>query len=161
MKSSRKQYRKQYYQKNQERIKQKSKEYRLANLETVRKKMREVSKERRELNPELAKTRARGYSLQRKYGITLEQYDELLAKQNYCCAICERHESEFKTKLAVDHNHATSEIRGLLCTHCNYRMVAKHKDGNLLRKIADYIEQGTGWLVPKKARKKVKRKPSD
>lgn len=99
----------------------------------------------------------REYQLKRKYGITLEQYDQLLEKQNHCCAICERHKSEFKTQLAVDHSHKTGLIRGLLCTACNYRLVAKHEDGDLLRKIADYIENPTDWAVPE-AHKKPKRK---
>lgn len=96
--------------------------------------------------------------LRRKFDISLEQYSELLKKQNNCCAVCERHVSEFNKELAVDHNHQTGEIRGLLCTNCNYRLVAKHTNGELLRKIADYVEQGTGWFVPKKKRP-VKRKP--
>lgn len=97
-------------------------------------------------------------ALKRTYGISLEQYDELLEKQHHCCAICDRHEDEFKTRLAVDHNHKTGEIRGLLCNYCNHRVVGRHTDGDKLRQIADYIEQGTGWFVPKKKRP-VKRKP--
>ncbi len=97
-------------------------------------------------------------SLKRTYGITLEQYDEMLEKQHHCCAICDRHEDQFKTRLAVDHNHKTGEIRGLLCNYCNHRVVGKHTDGDKLRQIAEYIEQGTGWFVPKKKRP-VKRKP--
>jgi hypothetical protein len=58
----------------------------------------------------------------------------------------------------VDHDHFSGEIRGLLCTYCNYRVVGKHRDGELLRRIADYVEQGTGWFVPKKKKTK-KRKP--
>lgn len=97
-------------------------------------------------------------SLERLYGITREKYNELLAAQKHSCAICERHESEFKTRLAVDHNHISGEIRGLLCNFCNRRLVGRHRDGNLLRKIADYVDQGTGLFVPKK-KKTIKRRP--
>lgn len=93
-----------------------------------------------------------------KYGITVEQYDSLLKEQNFCCAICDRHESEFKRRLAVDHNHVTREIRGLLCNYCNHRVVGRHRDGAKLRKIADYIEQGTGWFVPVKKKTPRKRR---
>lgn len=96
--------------------------------------------------------------LRNKYGITLEQYNDMLKKQKECCAICSRHQSEFKTRLAVDHNHATGEIRGLLCSYCNHRIVGRHRNGDLLRRIADYVDQGTGWFVPKRKRP-VKRKP--
>lgn len=100
----------------------------------------------------------RGYALRYKYGISVAQYNELLEKQENKCAICGKHEDEEPRALAVDHNHITGEIRGLLCTFCNHRIVGKHRDGDLLRKVADYIEQGTGWFVPKKKKKKkVKR----
>lgn len=154
-------YKRAYYLKHQERLKAKARVYREANLVKVREYGKKASQARRAIDPELAKERARGYALKRKYGLTLEQYDELLKKQNNSCAICERHESEFKTSLAVDHDHHTQRIRGLLCTSCNYRMVARHRDGELLRKIADYIEQGTDWFAPKKPRKRAKRKAPD
>lgn len=92
----------------------------------------------------------------RTYGITEDQYNELLEKQNHCCNVCLRHESEFKTRLAVDHRHdKEGEIRGLLCTHCNRRVVGRHKDGDLLRRAADHLDTHTGWFVPKKPRKKT------
>lgn len=95
--------------------------------------------------------------LRLKYGITIEQYNELLHKQKGCCALCDRPQTEFKTRLAVDHNHATGEIRGLLCAYCNHRVIGRHRDGTLLRRMADYVDQGTGWFVPKR-KKTVKRK---
>lgn len=103
---------------------------------------------------------ARGGHLKRTYGITLTQYDELLAKQDEKCAICDKHESEFNVKLAVDHDHVSGEIRGLLCRYCNHRLVGRHRDAALLRRIADYVEKGTGLFVPekKKRRRKTPRK---
>lgn len=97
------------------------------------------------------------WHLSKRYGITIEQYNELLKKQKDCCAICDKHKDEFKVRLAVDHNHITGEIRGLLCTFCNHRLIGRHRDGNLLRKMAEYVDGGTGWFVPKK-KKIVKRK---
>lgn len=58
-------------------------------------------------------------ALQKKYGITLEDYNKMFAEQNGCCAMCGRHQSEFKRALAVDHNHITGAVRGLLCMRCN------------------------------------------
>jgi len=114
----------------------------------------------RKNNPEKnAAINRRGY-LKHNYGITEEQYDELLDRQDRRCFICERHEREFTKRLCVDHNHTTGEIRGALCTYCNHRVVGQHKDGELLRKIANYIEQGTGWFVPKREKKTKKRKPN-
>jgi hypothetical protein len=105
-----------------------------------------------------AADKKRASHLRLRFGITLEQYNSLLAKQRGCCAICERDASEFNTRLAVDHDHASGEIRGLLCNYCNRRIVGRHRDAALLRRVADYVSQGTGWFVPKK-RRPVKRKP--
>lgn len=96
--------------------------------------------------------------LRNKYGITSEQYNELLKKQDGKCAICEKHHTAFPRRLAVDHNHHTGEVRGLLCTYCNHRVVGRHRDAKLLRKIADYVEQGTGWFVPKKTRPRKRKR---
>jgi DNA-directed RNA polymerase subunit RPC12/RpoP len=104
------------------------------------------------------KERQRNARLLRIYGIDLQQYLCLLLQQGGCCAICQRDYTEFKTNLAVDHDHFTGEVRGLLCSHCNHRLVGRHRDPELLRRIADYVEQGTGWFVPKK-KKAIKRKP--
>lgn len=99
--------------------------------------------------------------LMRLYGITEEQYQELLDRQGGKCAICLRDHTEFKTRLAVDHNHQNGEIRGLCCTYCNHRVVGRHRDSDLLRRMADYLDRGTGWYVPEriKTRKKRKKKP--
>jgi hypothetical protein len=107
--------------------------------------------------------------LKRTYGITPEQYNELLEKQNHRCAICDRHESEFNRKLAVDHAHTSSEhipegmVRGLLCWNCNRRIIGEETNSNLFAKAADYLRQHTGWKVPdnkikpKRRRRKKKR----
>lgn len=71
----------------------------------------------------------------RRYGITLEQYNILREQQEFCCAICERHEdkveqgraSKTSYALQVDHCHDTGKVRGLLCTNCN-TMLGKTKD---------------------------------
>ena len=61
--------------------------------------------------------------LKRKFGITLEQYEDMLREQNGACAICCQPETALRKNrvlaLAVDHNHRTGENRGLLCTACN------------------------------------------
>lgn len=51
------------------------------------------------------------------YGITLAEYDRILASQGGGCAICGGHSGG--KNLAVDHNHTTRKIRGLLCKRHN------------------------------------------
>jgi hypothetical protein len=49
----------------------------------------------------------------------VQKYNELLMGQDYCCKMCNAHNSNFARALAVDHCHKTGEIRGLLCGPCN------------------------------------------
>lgn len=65
--------------------------------------------------------------LRNRFGITLEQYDEMFENQNGVCAICGEINIDGR-RLAVDHNHETGKIRGLLCTGCNTRLgILEHK----------------------------------
>lgn len=57
--------------------------------------------------------------LQKTYGISLAQYEEMLASQNDGCAICGYVPKPGKRRLAVDHCHKTKQVRGLLCMRCN------------------------------------------
>ena len=61
----------------------------------------------------------RNTEYQSKYGITLEEYNNLFKEQNGCCACCGKHQVEQKRRFAVDHCHETLAIRGLLCDCCN------------------------------------------
>jgi hypothetical protein len=58
--------------------------------------------------------------LLRKYGISLIEYDALLAAQGGRCAICGRERpTRGDQMLQVDHCHRTGKVRGLLCSPCN------------------------------------------
>src|ERR1035437_10727167 len=70
-------------------------------------------------NKEKRSITVRRNNLKKKFGITWEEYDELFKKQNGYCPICGRHQSEFKKRLSVDHDHNTKKVRGLLCQNCN------------------------------------------
>lgn len=59
----------------------------------------------------------RKHLLKKKYGLTLDQFDELLASQHGACAICLR--EQVGMRLHIDHDHSTGKIRGLLCSNCN------------------------------------------
>ncbi len=88
------------------------------------------------MTPEQAE--ARDAYLQRKYGITLVEYDRLLAAQGGHCAVCPA--VARKMPLNVDHDHATGFVRGLLCWRCNRDVVGPHRDGELLRAAAAYLD---------------------
>lgn len=52
--------------------------------------------------------------------------EKLAVIQNRKCGVCGKAESEFKNRLAVDHNHKTGQVRGLLCYRCNRFIVGRH-----------------------------------
>ena len=55
----------------------------------------------------------------KKYGITGQEYDQILLEQNERCAICGKHQDENDMAFAVDHDHNNGMVRGLLCSRCN------------------------------------------
>ena len=61
-------------------------------------------------------------NIKSRYGITIDEYNSLLAKQENRCACCDKHISELPKRLAVDHEHGEwgpESVRGLLCSQCN------------------------------------------
>jgi hypothetical protein len=66
--------------------------------------------------------------LKATYGISFEQYAVQLYKQRGLCAICHLPCASGK-RLAVDHDHATGELRGLLCLRCNISLAQFEKEG--------------------------------
>lgn len=73
----------------------------------------------RKQNPDAHHKKDFGYDLMKNYGMTLDEYTKMYDNQKGCCDCCGVHESKFKRKLHVDHNHQTGHVRGLLCTRCN------------------------------------------
>lgn len=110
--------------------------------------------------PSLSNSKRDAY-LRRVYGITEAQYIKLLKKQNGGCAICGKTPEEEGKNLAVDHIHQKGgggEVRGILCQYCNHRLVGRHKDPELIRRLADYLESHTGWFTPTTSRKKRRKR---
>jgi hypothetical protein len=79
----------------------------------------------------------RNWSLRKDYGITREQYEEFLVKQDNKCAICK---AEFGTPF-VDHDHFTQKVRGLLCRECNSGLGFFKDNPERLRHAADYLQE--------------------
>lgn len=77
--------------------------------------------------------------LKRKYGLTLEQYDAMLAAQGGVCAICKK-PPRGDYVLHVDHDHGDGRIRGLLHFTCNNLLGDAEDDPTVLREAADYLE---------------------
>jgi len=86
-----------------------------------------------------AKRADRSGYLKRKYGITIEHYDELLARQGGRCAICRR-EPRPDISLHLDHDHESGLLRGILCFRCNNSLGDLDDDPGLLRAALRYLE---------------------
>lgn len=88
-----------------------------------------------------ASTAAHGQRLRSVYGISDEDYRGLLELQGGRCFICRR---VTKKRLAVDHDHETGQVRGLLCADsergCNHAILGNVKDVAMAQRIVEYLE---------------------
>lgn len=79
------------------------------------------------------------HDLKKNFGISVEQYDEMLIRQNGVCAICKT-PCKSGRRLAVDHDHKTGQVRSLLCSNCNRGLGCFQDNPDLLREAAQYLE---------------------
>lgn len=86
----------------------------------------------------------------RTYALKLGDYQRLLDAQGGVCAGCGprtgRNGSRGR-RLAVDHNHATGEVRGLLCSVCNRSVGEQRDDPETFRRLANYLIDPPARLV--------------
>ncbi len=93
--------------------------------------------------------------LVRDFGITLEQYQQMMVAQNGVCAICKKPEMATRRgrplHLSVDHCHRTNEIRALLCSFCNKGIGKFFDDSSLLKAAGEYVDQHTARIQSRSA----------
>lgn len=92
-------------------------------------------------------------SIQRLYGMTMDDYNAMLRRQAYRCAICRRPERVRRRggelyRLSVDHDHVTKIPRGLLCRTCNKIVWALEENHTLIPAIVAYVEQFRNSFAP-------------
>lgn len=113
-------YYRNYVKDNHEKVKATRKKYRLA-------------------NPERTKRWRRNNCL-KQYGLTQETFDDMLKAQGGVCAICGSADPRKKgCSFAVDHDHNTGAVRGLLCAHCNRGLGLFGESQSTLEKAAMYL----------------------
>lgn len=78
------------------------------------------------------------------YGITLDDYQNMLQKQNHICSICKSVEKTKNRTLSVDHDHKTNKIRELLCQRCNAALGMLEEDPRIIGNLLDYIKKYKG-----------------
>ena len=81
----------------------------------------------------------RDLRLKQKLGIEPEDYDLIYINQDGRCGICGIHQSKLPRKLAVDHDHGTGQVRGLLCQKCNSAIGLLKEDPILITRVLTYL----------------------
>lgn len=106
---------------------------------------------RKAKNPDHKKNYADSYRKSRlkvEFGITVEDYDRMFDEQKGLCAICEQPETRTRhgvlTRLAIDHDHETYGVRGLLCAACNAGLGLFQDRQAVLQKAIDYLDNRKG-----------------
>lgn len=74
-----------------------------------------------------------------RYGLTPDDYFALVEKQRGVCAICKQTCEATGKRLAIDHDHVTGNVRGLLCFHCNSGLGKFRENPALLQAAIDYL----------------------
>ena len=123
-------YAREWRKKNPDKARQASRNYYARNREAMQSRDRQRRPYRLEAH------------LLRRYGISQEQYDEILAKQGGKCGVCEANFGDRRPH--VDHDHATGNVRGILCAGCNHGLGYVEKDG--------FIERARAYLARRAVR---------
>ena len=87
---------------------------------------------------------ARKTYLKATYNLSPEEYDSMYIEQGGRCAICGKHQSEFKKRLHVDHCHETETNRGLLCRSCNLLLGHSNDNTEILMNAIKYLGNSNG-----------------
>lgn len=77
--------------------------------------------------------------IKRKYGLSLDIYNEMLAKQENKCGICKYEFGQKQGDCFVDHNHKTKQVRALLCRNCNTGLGHFKEKPKLLLEAVNYL----------------------
>jgi hypothetical protein len=107
--------------------------------ERMRAARRSRTARRRQLDPEGYARQSRDRELRRHHGITLEQFEEMLAEQDHRCAVC-RTDDHGGHNWHVDHCHRTGRVRGILCFGCNAALGQLGDDPDRILALAAYAQ---------------------
>lgn len=141
-------YDREWYQRNREDVLARERER--YEDPAFRERKKQASRDWAAAHPDRARTNARRGWAKRKYGLTLEEVEEILARG---CAICGTHRGrkvgktsaimgeQAEQRICLDHCHTTGKVRDALCHNCNSMLGLAADDPDRLRAAADYLER--------------------
>ena len=142
-----KQYHAKRYVEQKDKLKVQLKKYKAENKE----KIEVASLLWKKNNPDKVKQYQRTSNLRKNFGLSMDEYEEMLAKQKNLCAICLDDLIPGRTT-HIDHNHNTGQVRGLLCMRCNLTIGLIKDHWLILDNAQDYV----GYWSIKHGSSKVK-----
>lgn len=94
----------------------------------------------------LAKLEKKAFNAKKhRYGLTQDEFIAKWEEQDRKCAVCGIEvvlRKDYGGEVAcIDHDHITGKVRGILCGHCNRAAGFLKDDPDLMRKLAEYIEE--------------------
>lgn len=125
-----------------------------------------TGRQKKYASSECSKRAGRAAWVMRVYGLTLEEFDAILAFQDGRCGVCQREPRAGET-FHIDHEHSNKGagvVRGILCPYCNTRLVGRLKSHERAQQLADYLRdppavRALGHPVIANGRPKRKRQP--
>jgi Autographiviridae endonuclease VII len=94
-------------------------------------------------NPDSRKRSVRKNVIKNSYGLSEFEYHKLIELHQNACTICRKPEIIVGKSLAVDHNHETGEVRGLLCHKCNVALGMLNENEDLIWNMMEYLKHTT------------------
>lgn len=78
----------------------------------------------------------------KRFDMSFKEYISILKSQNESCAVCGKSQIANGKSFAIDHDHKTGIVRGLLCSDCNFMLGLAKDDIKLLLKAINYLKRG-------------------
>lgn len=107
----------------------------------VKKQYQSYTKRRKAVRDALRADTRKNLNLKYHYKLSLSEYEQMLRDQEGNCAICGRSPDGFKRAFAVDHDHVSGKVRGILCPDCNRGLGGFRDDLAIVEKAVEYLKR--------------------